>query len=70
MLNLLRSCGSLKENQRDICTPVCRRGRQNHALYRGVVGKASCPFGIVEMQPGVLNWNPYRVSPMDGMVRL
>ncbi|CAK4030430.1 glycoside hydrolase family 42 [Lecanosticta acicola] len=46
----------------------------HHALYRGVsgasYGKTSGPFGVMEMQPGVLNWNPYRVSPLDGMVRL
>lgn len=46
----------------------------NHALYRGVsgaaYGKTSGPFGVMEQQPGVLNWNPYRVSPAEGMVRL
>lgn len=46
----------------------------NHALYRGVAGAAygetSGPFGVMEMQPGVLNWNTYRVSPWEGMVRL
>lgn len=46
----------------------------NHALYRGVAGAAygetSGPFGVMEMQPGVLNWNTFRVSPWEGMVRL
>lgn len=45
-----------------------------HALYRGISGVAygqnSGPFGVMEMQPGVLNWNQYRVSPLEGMVRL
>ncbi|KAK8084217.1 hypothetical protein PG997_005488 [Apiospora hydei] len=44
------------------------------ALYRGVSGAAygrnAGPFGVMEMEPGVLNWNQYRVSPLDGMVRL
>lgn len=46
----------------------------NHALYRGVAGAAynstAGPFGVMEMQPGVLNWQQYRVSPVEGMVRL
>ena len=46
----------------------------NHALYRGVAGAAynstAGPFGVMEMQPGVLNWEQYRVSPIEGMVRL
>ena len=46
----------------------------HHALYRGVAGaaynKTSGPFGVMEMQTGVLNWSPYRVSPLKGMVRL
>lgn len=46
----------------------------HHALYRGVAGaaynKTSGPFGVMEMQTGVLNWSPYRVSPLRGMVRL
>ncbi|KAF3024550.1 hypothetical protein E8E15_007635 [Penicillium rubens] len=46
----------------------------HHALYRGVAGAAynrtSGPFGVMEMQTGVLNWSPYRVSPLSGMVRL
>lgn len=46
----------------------------SHALYRGVAGvaynKTSGPFGVMEMQTGVLNWSPYRVSPLRGMVRL
>ncbi|KAI0006742.1 beta-galactosidase-domain-containing protein [Xylariaceae sp. FL0662B] len=46
----------------------------HHALYRGVAGAAyqnrSGPFGVMEMEPGVLNWNQYRVSPLEGMVRL
>lgn len=45
-----------------------------HNIYRGVSGAAygatSGPFGVMEMQPGVLNWNTYRVSPWEGMVRL
>ncbi|KAH0271512.1 glycoside hydrolase family 42 protein, partial [Aureobasidium melanogenum] len=45
-----------------------------HALYRGIAGSAydtnHGPFGVMEMQPGVLNWNAYRVSPLEGMVRL
>lgn len=45
-----------------------------HALYRGIsgvaYGKTAGPFGVMEMQPGVLNWNQYRVSPLEGMVRL
>lgn len=45
-----------------------------HALYRGIAGSAygtnDGPFGVMEMQPGVLNWNTYRVSPLEGMVRL
>ncbi|KAF2170008.1 glycoside hydrolase family 42 protein [Zasmidium cellare ATCC 36951] len=46
----------------------------NHGIYRGVSGAAygqsQGPFGVMEMEPGVLNWNQYRVSPADGMVRL
>ncbi|KAJ6027693.1 uncharacterized protein N7446_003711 [Penicillium canescens] len=46
----------------------------NHALYRGIAGaaydKPSGPFGVMESQPGLVNWSPYRVSPLDGMVRL
>jgi beta-galactosidase GanA len=46
----------------------------HHALYRGISGAAfgrtHGPFGVMEMQPGVLNWNAYRVSPVAGMVRL
>ncbi|PSS05272.1 beta-galactosidase-domain-containing protein [Coniella lustricola] len=45
-----------------------------HAVYRGVAGAAygqtSGPLGVMEMEPGVLNWNTYRVSPWEGMVRL
>ncbi|KAI5251013.1 hypothetical protein E4T42_04629 [Aureobasidium subglaciale] len=45
-----------------------------HAIYRGIAGAAygenNGPFGVMEMQPGVLNWNTYRVSPLEGMVRL
>ncbi|KAL2817902.1 beta-galactosidase-domain-containing protein [Aspergillus cavernicola] len=32
--------------------------------------KTSGSFGIMEMQTGVMNWNPRRVSPLKGMVRL
>ncbi|KAK8052672.1 hypothetical protein PG996_011973 [Apiospora saccharicola] len=47
----------------------------NDALYRGIsgaaYGKNVGPFGVMEMKPGVLNWNQYyRVSPLEGMVRL
>ncbi|KAK8131766.1 hypothetical protein PG984_008204 [Apiospora sp. TS-2023a] len=46
----------------------------NDALYRGIsgaaYGKNAGPFGVMEMEPGVLNWNQYRVSPLEGMVRL
>lgn len=46
----------------------------HHALYRGIAGAAynatSGPFGIMEMEPGMLNWNQYRVSPWEGMVDL
>jgi len=46
----------------------------HHALYRGVsgagYGENHGPFGVMEMEPGVLNWNQYRVSPFEGMVRL
>lgn len=46
----------------------------HQGLYRGVAGAAyntsSGPFGIMEMEPGVLNWNQYRVSPWPGMVKL
>lgn len=46
----------------------------HHALYRGIAGAAygevEGPFGIMEMEPGVLNWNQFRVSPWEGMVRL
>jgi beta-galactosidase GanA len=45
----------------------------NHALYRGVAGEAynstSGPFGVMESQPGLLNWAQHRVSPLEGMVR-
>ncbi|KAJ0118557.1 hypothetical protein J7T55_012809 [Diaporthe amygdali] len=46
----------------------------HHALYRGIAGAAygdvEGPFGVMEMEPGVLNWNQFRVSPWEGMVRL
>lgn len=46
----------------------------HHALYRGIAGAAygetQGPFGVMEMEPGVLNWNQYRVSPIANMVRL
>lgn len=46
----------------------------HHGLYRGISGTSygqhHGPFGIMEMEPGVLNWNTYRVSPLEGMVRL
>lgn len=46
----------------------------HHALYRGIAGAAYSetqgPFGVMEMEPGVLNWNQFRVAPWEGMVRL
>ncbi|ETS77289.1 hypothetical protein PFICI_11163 [Pestalotiopsis fici W106-1] len=46
----------------------------HHGLYRGVAGAAynttSGPYGVMEMEPGVLNWGQYRVSPWEGMVQL
>lgn len=46
----------------------------NHAMYRGIAGAAydqsSGPFGVMELEPGMLNWNQFRVSPWEGMVRL
>lgn len=45
-----------------------------HALYHGIAGAAygqtAGPHGVMEMEPGVLNWNTYRVSPWEGMTRL
>lgn len=37
----------------------------HHDLYRGV-GR----FGVIEQQPGPVNWAPYNPSPLHGMVRL
>ncbi|KAI1634795.1 beta-galactosidase-domain-containing protein [Biscogniauxia mediterranea] len=46
----------------------------HHGLYRSIAGaaynKTSGPFGVMEMEPGMLNWNQYRVSPWEGMVQL
>ncbi|SAM83076.1 related to beta-galactosidase [Ustilago bromivora] len=46
----------------------------HHDLYRGVAGaaynKTSGPFGIMEQQPGPVNWAPFNPSPKIGMVRL
>ncbi|EST04808.1 Glycoside hydrolase, family 42, N-terminal [Kalmanozyma brasiliensis GHG001] len=46
----------------------------HHDLYRGVAGaaynKTAGPFGIMEQQPGPVNWAPYNPSPKLGMVRL
>lgn len=46
----------------------------HQALYRGISGAAynknAGPWGVMEMEPGVLNWNQYRVSPWTGMVKL
>lgn len=46
----------------------------NHALYRGIAGaaynKPTGPFGVMESQPGLVSWSAYRVSPLEGMVRL
>ncbi|EME47073.1 glycoside hydrolase family 42 protein [Dothistroma septosporum NZE10] len=46
----------------------------NHAMYRGVCeaayGQNHGPFGVMQMQLGVLNWNTCRVSPLEAMVRL
>ncbi|KAI7071994.1 glycoside hydrolase family 42 protein [Hortaea werneckii] len=45
-----------------------------HAIYRGVsgaaYGRSSGPHGVMEIEPGILNWNTYRVAPADGMVRV
>lgn len=45
-----------------------------HRLYRGISGMALRKnkglFGVMEMQPSVLSWNQYRVSLLEGMVRL
>ncbi|KAI7353331.1 glycoside hydrolase family 42 protein, partial [Hortaea werneckii] len=45
-----------------------------HAIYRGVsgaaYGRSSGPHGVMEMEPGILNWNTYRVAPADGMMRV
>ncbi|KAJ5825245.1 hypothetical protein N7474_002383 [Penicillium riverlandense] len=65
---------SLKEQANYLRTGLPDWQALNHALYRGVAGaaynKTAGPFGVMEMQPGVLNWSPYRVSPLRGMVRL
>ncbi|KAJ1022020.1 hypothetical protein NDA18_005255 [Ustilago nuda] len=46
----------------------------HHDLYRGVAGaaynKTAGPFGIMEQQPGPVNWAPFNPSPKIGMVRL
>lgn len=46
----------------------------HHGLYRGVSGAAynttAGPYGVMEMEPGMLNWGQYRVSPWEGMVQL
>ncbi|PWY97745.1 hypothetical protein BCV70DRAFT_44809 [Testicularia cyperi] len=46
----------------------------HHALYRGVAGaaynKTAGPWGVMEQQPGPVNWAPYNPSPKLGMVRL
>lgn len=46
----------------------------HQAIYRGVAGavnnQTAGPFGIMELEPGMLNWGQYRVSPWDGMVKL
>lgn len=45
-----------------------------HALYRGVAGaahnKARGPWGVMEQQPGPVNWATNNPSPAPGMVRL
>lgn len=39
----------------------------HHDLYRGV-GRGR--FGVMEQQPGAVNWAPSNAEPRDGMVRL
>lgn len=38
----------------------------HHDLYRGCSPK----WGVMEQQPGPVNWAPYNPAPLDGMVRL
>lgn len=49
----------------------CRTGHPDiaafhHDLYRGI-GTAS--FGVMEQQPGPVNWAPHNPAPLPGMVR-
>ncbi|MEM1380236.1 MAG: beta-galactosidase [Pseudomonadota bacterium] len=37
----------------------------HHDLYR-----ACAPFGVIEQQPGPVNWAPYNPAPLPGMVKL
>ncbi|MEM1037575.1 MAG: beta-galactosidase [Pseudomonadota bacterium] len=39
----------------------------HHDLYRGMSGGR---FGVMEQQPGPVNWARYNPAPLDGMVRL
>lgn len=39
----------------------------HHDLYRGMSGGR---FGVMEQQPGPVNWALYNPAPLDGMVRL
>lgn len=39
----------------------------HHDLYRGM---SSGRFGVMEQQPGPVNWARYNPAPLDGMVRL
>ncbi|EPQ32083.1 uncharacterized protein PFL1_00281 [Pseudozyma flocculosa PF-1] len=45
-----------------------------HNLYRGISGaaynKTAGPWGIMEQQPGPVNWAPFNPSPRDGMPRM
>ncbi len=38
----------------------------HHDLYRGCAAK----WGVMEQQPGPVNWAPYNPAPLPGMVRL
>ncbi|PWN38782.1 hypothetical protein IE81DRAFT_327148 [Ceraceosorus guamensis] len=46
----------------------------HHAIYRGVAGaargQASGEWGVMEQQPGPVNWAPANPSPARGMIRL
>jgi beta-galactosidase len=40
----------------------------HHDLYRGMARDGR--FGVMEQQPGPVNWGKYNPAPLDGMVRL